>query len=531
MLTHCVAVSVLCHGAILLLLLTALASQGFAQGAPTRPLNDTGQTQCFDAATSGLAPCTAANTGDGSDHPRQDARFGRDAQAGAGQLTKIGAGEAGFDFTKICNSGEAAGTGDCPADPALGAGDNDWACTRDNVTGLIWEVKTPANATATFNFADASAVHADAVNAAQLCGYTDWRDPARRELLSIVHHGRSSPAIDTTFFPNAQSAFYWSSDIFAPDPGFAWSVDFSRGDSFAEGQGLVFHLRLVSGIVPSEPNPRFVDNLDGTVTDPVTGLMWDRCAWGQIGSDCSGGSASLHNWQPALDIAVTANAAIAGAGHRGYSDWRLPSRTELKSLVEITKDNSPAIDTNAFPNTPSDFFWSSTVYTPFPTFAWYVNFSNGSTGAGFQAFGFHVRLVRSGQSFDALARSTITVNTLDGGNDGVCGTDGTDPIQGCSLLEAIALANSNTAPAIIVFAVDGIIQIESSVVITTPVTLDGTSAPGRAHAVRIDAAGAASNAISINGTSASGSEIRGLVVGQAPCAGIVINSGAENVRV
>jgi CSLREA domain-containing protein len=126
---------------------------------------------------------------------------------------------------------------------------------------------------------------------------------------------------------------------------------------------------------------------------------------------------------------------------------------------------------------------------------------------------------------------TITVNTLAGDNDGVCGTDGTDPLQDCSLLEAIALANSDPTPAVIVFSVDGIIQIESSVVITTPVTLDGTSAPGGAHAVRIDASMSGGNAIVISGAGASGSEIQGLVVGQAPGPGIVIDSGAENVRV
>ena len=222
--------------AIVLLLLTALASQGFAQGAPTRPLNDTGQTQCFDAATGGLAPCTAANTGDASSHPRQDARFGRDAQAGAGQLTKIGAGEAGFDFTKIANNGS-----ELPVSAELGSGPTDWACTRDNVTGLIWEV----NSFVLFSLADASAVHAAAVNAAQLCGFNDWRVPTRRELLSIVHHGTSSPAIDTTFFPNTDNWVYWSSDIFAPSPFGAWTVDFNNGRTGVSTQDIPLLVRLV----------------------------------------------------------------------------------------------------------------------------------------------------------------------------------------------------------------------------------------------------------------------------------------------
>ncbi len=192
--------------------------------AQTSPLNDTGQTQCFEGGV--LAKCTVANTGDGAPHPRQDGRFGRDAQAGAG--------EAGFDFTKLDASG----------DP-LEADASAWSCVRDNVTGLIWEVKTPANATATFNFADASAVHAAAVNSAALCGYNNWRVPTRRELLSIVHHGRSSPAIDPAFFPNTRSSFYWSSDISAPLPAFAWFVFFGNGSAFANVQSSGFHVRLV----------------------------------------------------------------------------------------------------------------------------------------------------------------------------------------------------------------------------------------------------------------------------------------------
>jgi hypothetical protein len=374
--------------------------------AQTSPLNDTGQTLCFDAATNGMAECAAANTGDGSTHPRQDARFGRDAQAGGGQLTKIGAGEAGFDFTKIANNGS-----ELPASAALGSGPGDWACTRDNVTGLIWEVKTPANANDFFTFANASAVHAAAVNAAQLCGFNDWRVPTRRELLSIVHHGRSNPAIDTTFFPNTQNSFYHSIDIFAPKPAQAWIVDFFVGQAGARSQSIGSHVRLVSGTIPPEPDPRFENNSDGTVTDPATGLMWDRCVWGQTGTDCSGGSASTHNWQAALGTAVTAN---AGAGYLGYNDWRLPNRTELESLVDIARFD-PAIDTDAFPNTPSTFFWSSTV-APSASAAWVVGFSNGFLRTDLQTDVIQVRLVRSGQSFDALVPTPPTNASATPGN-------------------------------------------------------------------------------------------------------------------
>jgi CSLREA domain-containing protein len=126
---------------------------------------------------------------------------------------------------------------------------------------------------------------------------------------------------------------------------------------------------------------------------------------------------------------------------------------------------------------------------------------------------------------------TITVNTLAGDDDGVCGTDGGDPIQDCSLLEAIALANSDPAANVVGFSVSGEIALSAGVVVTTPVTLDGTTAPGGAHAIRINASGVGSDAIVITGAGASDSEVRGLVVGQAPASGVAIDSSASNVRI
>jgi hypothetical protein len=93
-------------------------------------LNDTGITWSGDATSGNATFCDPA-------HPAgQDCHYGRDAQAAAGTLTKVGGGNAGFDFTKIANNGS-----ELPASATLGSGPNDWACTRDNVTGLIWEVK------------------------------------------------------------------------------------------------------------------------------------------------------------------------------------------------------------------------------------------------------------------------------------------------------------------------------------------------------------------------------------------------------
>jgi len=207
---------------------------------PTHPLNDTGQTACYDAANA-VVTCDAAGTGDAAARPRQDARFGRDAQATHGTLTKIGGGVAGFDFTKICMSGEAAGEGSCPASPTQGTGANEWACTRDNVTGLVWSIETLSG-----DWMAATTTLPASYNSATRCGFnTGWRAPSRRELLSIVHHDASNPAIDTDYFPGTQLSWYWSNDTYALDPVGAWSVYLGYGSTSALFRTDANHVRLV----------------------------------------------------------------------------------------------------------------------------------------------------------------------------------------------------------------------------------------------------------------------------------------------
>lgn len=236
----------------------------FTATAPTPTtgaLNDTGIQFCGAYPSGNNDPCT------GSEPLGQDADYGRDALAAMGQLTKIGGGNAGFDFTKISNAGNPL-----PVSAALGSGTNDWACTRDNVTGLIWEVKTddgglrdqgntytwydpasPDGNPGTANGgscvgSDCDTTHyRDAVNAEGLCGASDWRMPGVKELEGIADFGRYNPAIDSAYFPNSPSSYFWSGSPYASDSNYAWYVNFLHGyaDYFAGLRSTSFRVRLV----------------------------------------------------------------------------------------------------------------------------------------------------------------------------------------------------------------------------------------------------------------------------------------------
>lgn len=63
----------------------------------------------------------------------------------------------------------------------------------------------------------------------------------------------------------------------------------------------------------------------------------------------------------------------------GHSDWRLPTRAELLTLVDLTK-HDPCIDTDAFPDFPSKWFWSSDLCAWSSASAWGVGFGYGNVG-------------------------------------------------------------------------------------------------------------------------------------------------------
>ena len=94
---------------------------------------------------------------------------------------------------------------------------------------------------------------------------------------------------------------------------------------------------------------RFVDNMDGTVTDRKTGLMWIKNGW-RIDF------LSAVTWH----AAVTKCANFAGGK---YTDWRLPTVKEWKSLVDRSVSSPALVEPNPFENIISHMpYWSKTEY-------------------------------------------------------------------------------------------------------------------------------------------------------------------------
>ena len=236
-------------------------AQGSWVGQGLGRLNDTGITFGGEP-TSGNNPTCASSD---ANIAQQDCSKGRDANPA---FNSAADGAVGFSFTKISNAGAAL-----LASAALGSLPNDWACTYDNVTGLMWEVKTAAgrrssahtytwfsndasnNAGATGTAGggacgDAAGTcdtekFAATTNAVMLCGHNDWRMPHIKELEGIAHMGVSNPAIDSAWFLNTPASFFWSGSPFSGGAANAWSVNFFGGNAGIAGRSVAYRVRLV----------------------------------------------------------------------------------------------------------------------------------------------------------------------------------------------------------------------------------------------------------------------------------------------
>ena len=228
----------------------------------------------------------------------------------------------------------------------------------DNNTGLTWE-KSPSSDTYTW---DNRKKHCDKLNTSNYGGKNNWRVPNTLEFLTITDSGRYNPAVNTAVFQDMPADEYlWASEQYSSDQGRRFRTH--TGYAGFNSKTSTYKVLCVSGdeIVPAASSD-FVTSSDGkTISDTKTGLMWQK----EYESD--------QTWQQALAYCQSLNTD----GYGGYTDWRLPNRNELASLLDPAKSAAPYSN---FPDITSSYFWSSSTRVYDTDDAWHVGFSYGCVG-------------------------------------------------------------------------------------------------------------------------------------------------------
>jgi len=240
-----------------------------------------------------------------------------------------------------------------------------------------------------------------------LAGHDDWRLPQVEELIGLIDYERFNPAVASAWNDSGCSyecapaaargcsctrlGSYWSAESAGPPDGTAPVVAFHLGLVLGQPTSSDAFARAVRG-PRRERQSRFIDNGDGTVTDRVTGLMWEKKR--EAGKDLhavdrrlywsyDGTRETIWDWLGAVN-------RENGGGYAGYDDWRIPNVKELYSLF-AGRDRDPSsgaifegerctatakqacstLDRGLY----RGLYWSSTTFADFPSLALTVGFS------------------------------------------------------------------------------------------------------------------------------------------------------------
>jgi len=270
----------------------------------------------------------------------------------------------------------------------------------DNVTGLQWQDDTNAKTI--------KKTHAQAIGYCEnlnFGGFTDWRLPSLVELQSIIDNSKKySPSIFSVF-QNSSSGSYCSYTILAGYTHFVWYVTFDYGFASSSYKSGSYYVRCVR-VGQSDNLTLSRDSTTEIVTDNNTKLMWQ---------DNSEVKSNHTSWSEA--ISYCENLTLGG-----YTDWRLPNKNELMSIVDYSKSSlsiKSAFQNSSYSNYVYDYnsysnYWSSTTYANYTSSAWGVNFYGGNTYIDSKSGSSrnYVRCVRAEQ-YDNL---TLNIGNTTGGS-------------------------------------------------------------------------------------------------------------------
>ncbi len=230
----------------------------------------------------------------------------------------------------------------------------------DDVTNLMWQQVDGGEMTQ-----PNAIIYA---NNLVLGGFSDWRLPTPSESFSILNHQNNMPALNTTYFTNTGAGYWWTNTFELNSTTKVWVTNSGGGignkpisETISAGGTFKYHPRCVRDVAtPTIVSNHFTDNGNGTITDNLTQLIWQKVP-----------NTNLLTWENA--IAYSENLSLANA-----TDWRLPNIKELQSLNDETKSN-PSVNTTFFETIGTKNYWSSTSLPNQISESWYWNTQFGIT--------------------------------------------------------------------------------------------------------------------------------------------------------
>jgi len=145
---------------------------------------------------------------------------------------------------------------------------------------------------------------------------------------------------------------------------------------------------------------KYKDNGNGTITDKVTRLIWEK----KSDDDSIHDKDTTYTWDNAFAVHV---AGLNTGNFAGHHDWRVPNVKELQSIIDYENSN-PAVDP-AFNNncsggctvltcscTRASEYWSSSTSALSPASTWLVDFEDAFVFFDGKSSPFFVRAVRGG---------------------------------------------------------------------------------------------------------------------------------------
>lgn len=215
--------------------------------------------------------------------------------------------------------------------------------------------------------------------------------------------GTGLPCAQTAAFPGQDAQF---------------GRDATNNDGDDGVAGFSFTKLDAGGVPLADQDAQYTVTPWDCVRDAVTGLEWEvkddsgglrdsdwTYTWFNSTGVNDGGSAGTANGGVCVDTSNCDTekyvSAVNAAGMCGRNDWRMPTREELQSIIDMSDATAPPYDAGYFPNPHTSVFsfnhWTATPDASSVSIAWSVDNLQGRGSAIFaKSRAFPVRLVRGG---------------------------------------------------------------------------------------------------------------------------------------